>query len=59
MQKCLENKLLVLNCGEHGHVLRLMPSLTISDAEIETACEILEKSMDIKEGEVIHEQHSK
>ncbi len=59
MQNCLENKLLVLNCGEHGHVIRLMPPLTISDAEAEKACEILEKCMDIKEGEVIHEQHSK
>ena len=55
MQRCLENKLLVLNCGEHGQVIRLMPSLNISDSEIEKACEILEKCMDIKEGEVIHE----
>ncbi len=55
MQRCLEKKLLVLNCGEHGHVIRLMPALTISDAEAEKACEILEECMDIKEGEVIHE----
>ncbi len=55
MQKCLENKLLVINCGEHGQVIRLIPPLTISDSELEKACEILEKSMDIKEGEIIHE----
>lgn len=59
MQRCLENKLLVINCGEHGQVIRLMPSLTISDSEAQKACEILEKCMDIKEGEVIHEQYSK
>ena len=59
MQRCLENKLLVLNCGEHGQVIRLIPPLTISDSELEKACEILEKCMDLKEGEVIHEQHSK
>ncbi len=55
LQRCLENKLLVLNCGEHGQVIRLMPALNISDAEAEKACQILEKSMDIKEGEVTHE----
>lgn len=59
MNKCLEHKMLVLNCGPHGQVIRLMPPLTLSDAEAEKACEILEKSMDIKEGEIIHEQHNK
>jgi 4-aminobutyrate aminotransferase len=58
MQRCLENNLIVLNCGEHGQVIRLIPSLTISDSELEKACEILEKCMDIKEGDVIHEHHS-
>ena len=59
MQRCLENNLLVINCGDHGQVIRLIPPLTISESELEKACDILEKCMDIKEGEVIHEQHSK
>lgn len=55
MQRCLERKLLVINCGDHGQVIRLMPPLNMSDAEAEKACEILEESMDIKQGDVIHE----
>ncbi len=55
MQRCLDNKLLLINCGSHSQVIRLIPPLNISDSEMEKACEILEKSMDIKEGDVIHE----
>ncbi len=57
MQRCLERKLLVINCGEHGQVIRLMPPLNISDSEMEKACQILEESMDIKEGDVTDEHH--
>jgi 4-aminobutyrate aminotransferase len=55
MQRCLERKLIVVNCGGHGQVIRLMSPLNVSDAEAEKACEILEESMDMKEGDVHHE----
>ena len=31
---CLDNKLLLVSCGKNGHVIRLMPPLTISDDEL-------------------------
>jgi 4-aminobutyrate aminotransferase len=43
--RCFENKLLVLKCGTHSQVLRLIPPLNLSDSEAEKACEILEESM--------------
>lgn len=46
--KCLENKMIVLTCGNRGQVIRLIPPLTLSDAEAEKGCEILEKSMTLK-----------
>jgi 4-aminobutyrate aminotransferase len=45
VEKCLDNKLLVITCGNKGQVIRLMPALTLSDSEAEKACEILEKCM--------------
>ncbi|MBX9685153.1 MAG: aminotransferase class III-fold pyridoxal phosphate-dependent enzyme [Candidatus Obscuribacterales bacterium] len=39
--KCFQNKLLVLTCGSHGHVLRLIPPLTASDEEIKKGLDIL------------------
>jgi 4-aminobutyrate aminotransferase len=33
-QRCLEQGVIVLNCGPHGEVLRLIPPLTISDEEL-------------------------
>ena len=44
-EKCLENKLLVLTCGYAGQVIRLIPPLTMSEAEMEKGLEILEKCM--------------
>jgi acetylornithine/succinyldiaminopimelate/putrescine aminotransferase len=38
--KCLERGLLV-NCT-HGTVIRLLPSLTLTDGELDEGCEILE-----------------
>ena len=55
MERCLERKLIAVNCGDHGQVIRLMSPLNISDAEAEKACEILEESMDLKKGDVAHE----
>lgn len=44
-EKCFEHKLLVLTCGSHGHVIRLIPPLTMSDAEAQKGLEILEKAV--------------
>jgi acetylornithine/succinyldiaminopimelate/putrescine aminotransferase len=41
VQKCLEQKLLI-NCT-HNTVIRLLPALNITDAEIDEGCDILEK----------------
>ncbi len=46
--KCLEQKMIVLTCGQRGQVIRLIPPLNISDADAEKACEILEKAMKLK-----------
>lgn len=43
--KALENKLLLLTCGNHGQVIRLIPPLNMSDAEAEEGLNILEKAM--------------
>jgi len=34
-RRCLDAGVLVLNCGPHGEVLRLIPPLTISDTELD------------------------
>jgi diaminobutyrate-2-oxoglutarate transaminase len=34
-QRCLAAGVIVLNCGPHGEVLRLVPPLTITDDELE------------------------
>jgi acetylornithine/N-succinyldiaminopimelate aminotransferase len=41
VQKCLEHRLLI-NCT-HATVLRLLPALTLTDAELEEGCDILEE----------------
>ncbi len=41
VKKCFEQKLIVLNCGSHGHVLRLIPALNISDDDAKKAMDIL------------------
>ena len=41
VQKCLEQKLLIN--ATHGTVIRLLPALNITDAEIDEGCDILEK----------------
>jgi 4-aminobutyrate aminotransferase len=39
--RCLANGLLVLTCGPDGNVLRLIPPLTITDAELDHGLDIL------------------
>jgi 4-aminobutyrate aminotransferase len=43
--RCFENKLLVLTCGNHGQVIRLIPPLNMSDKECDEGLAILEKAM--------------
>jgi 4-aminobutyrate aminotransferase len=43
--KCAENKLLILTCGSHGQVIRLIPPLNLSDADAQKGLDILEKCM--------------
>lgn len=45
VQKCFENKLLVLTCGSHGHVIRLIPPLNMSDVEMAQGLDVLEKAI--------------
>ncbi len=40
VQACLDRRLLV-NCT-HSTVLRLLPALTLTDAEVDEGCDILE-----------------
>lgn len=45
LNKALEKKLLLLTCGSHGHVLRLIPPLNMSDAEAQQGVDIIEQSI--------------
>lgn len=42
---CIANKLIVLTCGTSGHVIRLIPPLNVSDADVDKALAILEKAI--------------
>jgi 4-aminobutyrate aminotransferase len=44
-QRCLRDGVLVLTCGPEGNVLRLIPPLTISDAELDHGLDILERAI--------------
>lgn len=43
--ECIKNKLLVLTCGTSGHVIRLIPPLNVSDADLDKGLAILEKAI--------------
>jgi acetylornithine/N-succinyldiaminopimelate aminotransferase len=43
IQKCFENKLLLIGAGEN--VIRIIPALTISMTELSTGLDILEKAI--------------
>lgn len=40
-QRCLDAGVLVLTCGPHGEVLRLVPPLTISDEDLDLGLDVL------------------
>jgi diaminobutyrate-2-oxoglutarate transaminase len=42
---CFENRLLIGACGSDGRVAKLIPPLTIDDADLEEGLDILEESM--------------
>jgi 4-aminobutyrate aminotransferase/(S)-3-amino-2-methylpropionate transaminase len=46
----LDRGLLVLACGTHGNVLRLLPPLTIGDDELVRGLELLEAALDDARG---------
>jgi 4-aminobutyrate aminotransferase len=42
---CLENGLILINCGTDRNVIRFIPPLTTTEAELDTAISILEKGV--------------
>ena len=45
-QRCLAHGVIVLTCGPEGNVLRLIPPLTMSDAELDHGLAVLAKALD-------------
>ena len=43
--RCLADGVIVLTCGPEGNVLRLIPPLTISDAELDHGLDVLERAL--------------
>ena len=48
---CLDRGLIVLTCGTDDSVLRLVPPLTVSDAEWADGLAILEEAMALVDGQ--------
>jgi 4-aminobutyrate aminotransferase len=44
--ECLKRKLLLLDCGSYDHVIRFLPPLNCSKAEVEEALKIFEEALD-------------
>ena len=51
-ERCLNNRLLIMNCGVNGQTIRLMLPLNISDVDLDEGLTILEKVID----EVVKEE---
>ena len=43
--RCIENGLLLLSCGYADQVLRLIPALNVSDAEVDEGLSIIEEAV--------------
>ena len=41
----LENGLILINCGPNGNIVRILPPVTSTDAEIEEGLRLIEKSL--------------
>ncbi|MBC7964211.1 MAG: aspartate aminotransferase family protein [Steroidobacteraceae bacterium] len=46
LEECLQQGLIVINCGAERNVIRLIPPLTISDEEMGQALDILEQTIE-------------
>ncbi|MFA7404531.1 MAG: aspartate aminotransferase family protein [Pelobacteraceae bacterium] len=46
LEACLQQGLIVINCGPERNIIRLIPPLTISAAELGQALDILERAID-------------
>jgi 4-aminobutyrate aminotransferase-like enzyme len=44
-RRCVDHDLLILTCGIDDNVIRLLPPLTIDEAELERGLDILEQSL--------------
>lgn len=45
VEECFKRKLLLLDCGSYDHVIRFLPPLNVSEAEIEQALSIFEEAL--------------
>jgi len=45
MAWCLEQGLIIINCGPDRNVIRLIPPLTISDSELDQGLDIIEAGL--------------
>ena len=46
LEECLQQGLIVINCGPERNIIRFIPPLTISDEELGQALDILEQAID-------------
>ena len=46
LEECLQQGLIVINCGPERNIIRFIPPLTISDGELGQALDILEQAID-------------
>ncbi len=46
VDECMRRGLLLLDCGDHDHVVRLTPALNVSESEVDTALAIMEQSLE-------------
>ena len=47
LARCRENGVLVISAGAHGNVLRTLPPLVISDADLERALDVMEQAITV------------
>ena len=45
LERCLQQGLIVINCGPERNIIRFIPPLTISDEELGQALDILEQAI--------------
>jgi 4-aminobutyrate aminotransferase len=45
LKHCEQNGMLMLRCGSHGQVVRWLPPLTVTEAEMEQAVNLFEAAL--------------